>query len=90
MKNWQERRQQDGEYDSVSISSSLVNHNKNNTNKKAASETGERIFRIFYYCRVRLVDLEHFEPKTIRKCQKLRKLQIFETFRKSKILHFLS
>ncbi|PIC41528.1 hypothetical protein B9Z55_008915 [Caenorhabditis nigoni] len=37
MKNWQERRQQDGEYDSVSISSSLVNHNKN---KKAASETG--------------------------------------------------
>ncbi|EFO91992.1 hypothetical protein CRE_10613 [Caenorhabditis remanei] len=40
MKNWQERRQQDGEYDSVSISSSLVNHNKNNTNKKAASETG--------------------------------------------------
>ncbi|CAL2035724.1 unnamed protein product [Caenorhabditis brenneri] len=37
MKNWQERRQQDGEYDSVSISSSLVNNNKN---KKAASETG--------------------------------------------------
>lgn len=35
MKNWQERRQQDGEYDSVSISSSLVNKNK-----KAASEQG--------------------------------------------------
>ncbi|CAI2349356.1 unnamed protein product [Caenorhabditis sp. 36 PRJEB53466] len=36
VKNWQERtRQQDGEYDSVSISSSLVNKNK-----KAASETG--------------------------------------------------
>uniref|UniRef100_A0A8R1HS08 PID domain-containing protein n=1 Tax=Caenorhabditis japonica TaxID=281687 RepID=A0A8R1HS08_CAEJA len=35
MKTWQERRQQDGEYDSVSISSSLVNKNK-----KAASETG--------------------------------------------------
>ncbi|CAD6185624.1 unnamed protein product [Caenorhabditis auriculariae] len=34
LKNWPERRQQDGEYDSVSISSSLVK------NKKASSETG--------------------------------------------------
>ncbi|CAB3402889.1 unnamed protein product [Caenorhabditis bovis] len=35
IKSWNERRQQDGEYDSVSISSSLVNKNK-----KAASESG--------------------------------------------------